>query len=249
MWPNFVEIADGQVRSVRFGATEVCRRISYLPRDNNWATAPAVARIETSGQGGAVIQSQVSVADIRFDFRIDVALQDGALVVAARGVARSAFQANRVGFSFLRPTPDSVGAPVTCQHTDRPAESTQFPVTIAPDQPMLDIARMTYPLPSGATLDIRFDAKRADGSPLCFEMEDQRNWGDASYQTYVGSLLDPWPFDVAAEDVFEQTIRLEVTAPAEHVGEKRPSARRPKKPEFHLPTLGITLPEGRATEA
>ncbi|MGG5819512.1 hypothetical protein [Falsiroseomonas sp. HW251] len=27
-----------------------------------------------------------------------------------------------------------------------------------------------------------------------FEMEDQRNWSDASFKTYVGSLLDPWPY-------------------------------------------------------
>ena len=27
-----------------------------------------------------------------------------------------------------------------------------------------------------------------------FEMEDHRNWMDASYKTYVCSLLDPWPY-------------------------------------------------------
>ena len=30
-----------------------------------------------------------------------------------------------------------------------------------------------------------------------FEMEDQRNWIDASYKTYVRPLALPWPYTIA----------------------------------------------------
>ena len=30
-----------------------------------------------------------------------------------------------------------------------------------------------------------------------FEMEDQRNWTDASYKTYVRPLALPWPYTLA----------------------------------------------------
>ena len=31
-----------------------------------------------------------------------------------------------------------------------------------------------------------------------FEMEDQRNWSDASYKTYVRPLALPWPYVLPA---------------------------------------------------
>ena len=42
-------------------------------------------------------------------------------------------------------------------------------------------------------------------------MEDQRNWTDASYKTYVRPLALPWPYTLAAGAKFEQAITLTVT--------------------------------------
>ena len=36
-----------------------------------------------------------------------------------------------------------------------------------------------------------------------FEMEDQRNWGDASYKIYSGSLLDPFPYLIKKNTNFQ----------------------------------------------
>mgnify|MGYP006195238293 CR=1 FL=1 len=39
-----------------------------------------------------------------------------------------------------------------------------------------------------------------------FEMEDQRNWTDASYKTYVRPLALPWPYTLEAGTELEQAV-------------------------------------------
>jgi hypothetical protein len=43
-----------------------------------------------------------------------------------------------------------------------------------------------------------------------FEMEDQRNWTDASYKTYVRPLALPWPYTLAAGTELEQAVSLSI---------------------------------------
>jgi D-apionolactonase len=49
-----------------------------------------------------------------------------------------------------------------------------------------------------------------------FEMEDHRNWMDASYKTYVRPLALPWPYMLKAGEKLSQrvTLKLEGKAPA-----------------------------------
>src|SRR5215210_957137 len=44
-----------------------------------------------------------------------------------------------------------------------------------------------------------------------FEMEDQRNWTDASYKTYVRPLALPWPYTLCAGESIAQRVSLSVT--------------------------------------
>ncbi len=41
-------------------------------------------------------------------------------------------------------------------------------------------------------------------------MEDHRNWMDASYKTYVCSLLDPWPYTLKKGEAFTQSVKLTI---------------------------------------
>ena len=43
-----------------------------------------------------------------------------------------------------------------------------------------------------------------------FEMEDQRNWLDASYKTYVRPLALPWPYTIGQGQRFTQSVALTV---------------------------------------
>jgi len=44
-----------------------------------------------------------------------------------------------------------------------------------------------------------------------YEMEDQRNWADASYKAYVRPLARPWPYVPPAGERLVQAVRLTVT--------------------------------------
>ena len=65
-----------------------------------------------------------------------------------------------------------------------------FPEAISPDQPAFDISALTHePAPGvSCTVEMEGDA---------FEMEDQRNWADASFKTYIRPLSKPRPYVIA----------------------------------------------------
>ena len=56
-----------------------------------------------------------------------------------------------------------------------------------------------------------------------FEMEDQRNWTDASYKTYVRPLALPWGYTLAKGSRHEQSVRLSFTGGGIGAGGKRAS--------------------------
>ena len=45
-----------------------------------------------------------------------------------------------------------------------------------------------------------------------YEMEDQRNWTDASYKTYVRPLARPWPYTLDAGARLDQAVTLTVSS-------------------------------------
>ena len=64
-------------------------------------------------------------------------------------------------------------------------------------------------------MDIVSITHRADGLAVCcafegdtFEMEDQRQWGDASYKTYVRPLALPWPYMLKDGERFSQAVSI-----------------------------------------
>ena len=75
-----------------------------------------------------------------------------------------------------------------------------------------------------------------------FEMEDQRNWTDASYKTYVRPLALPWPYTLAAGTRLAQSVSLafEGSAPARQSTADAVSLKL-GKPLGTLPALGLGL--------
>ena len=58
-----------------------------------------------------------------------------------------------------------------------------------------------------------------------FEMEDQRNWSDASYKTYVRPLALPWPYQMPAKRAVRQQISLTITRHAAQLRAIAPDRR------------------------
>ncbi|HEX6143585.1 MAG TPA: hypothetical protein VFZ01_12765 [Geminicoccaceae bacterium] len=77
-----------------------------------------------------------------------------------------------------------------------------------------------------------------------FEMEDHRNWNDASYKTYVRPLAKPWPFTIPAGETTAQRITLEVQGAAAVVAANQdagPVTIRLGGEAGTLPAFGMSL--------
>ncbi|QCP50313.1 hypothetical protein FAZ95_14715 [Trinickia violacea] len=207
--PWSIDVVEGALRNIRFDGIEVIRAVSFLVRDRDWGTCrPAASDVTvvesavslhitysaecTNPDGGALSYT----VEIRCDAR-------GELECLSRCRARTDCTIARCGFCVLHPIADVAGVPARITHTDGSIESSRFPELIDPRQPFKDIRAIEHELQSGLTV-------RCTLLGDVFEMEDQRNWSDASYKTYSRPLALPWPYVMAAGSAQEQVVRIEV---------------------------------------
>ncbi|RUX33337.1 hypothetical protein EN994_35250, partial [Mesorhizobium sp. M7A.F.Ca.CA.002.09.1.1] len=124
---------------------------------------------------------------------------DGRLVFDVSALPENDFETNRCGFCILHPIADLAGSPVMVEHTDGSVVATKLPQLIDPWQPFKDIRAISHQVRPGVIAECRMEGDT-------FEMEDQRNWSDASYKTYVRPLVLPWPYVLPAGQPLSQTI-------------------------------------------
>jgi hypothetical protein len=123
----------------------------------------------------------------------------GKLSFTVRAVADAPFETNRCGFTVLHPA-GFAGEAVVVEHVDGSVMQTVFPSPIEPWQPFKEIRSLTH-----STQTLRAEC-RLQGD--AFEMEDQRNWSDASFKTYVRPLALPWPYRIEPDMPNEQGVTL-----------------------------------------
>lgn len=201
------ELVDGNLRYIRFQGHEVLRAIAYVVRDENWGTyAPEIM--------GLAVEEEPDRFTVRYRALCGGALayeavisghSDGHLVFDAIATPDRDFTTNRCGFCVLHPIVGVAGKPVTVEHGDGSVEETLFPDLIEPWQPFKDISALTHRVADGITATCRFAGD-------VFEMEDQRNWSDASYKTYVRPLALPWPYVMPAGEPNRQAVDLRIIA-------------------------------------
>jgi hypothetical protein len=212
--PLTAELDAGNLRYVRLNGAEAIRAISFIVRDRNWGTYnPAVwdLRVEENADGFTVTYAaSCGDADQNFEYEARiVGRTDGTLRFEATGRAVTDFLTNRTGFVVLHPIRGVAGEPVEVLHVDGTAEQSRFPALVDPVQPFRDIRALTHAVMPGVTVTCRMEGDT-------FEMEDQRNWTDASYKTYVRPLALPWPYTLKAGETLAQAVELTVrgTLPA-----------------------------------
>ena len=210
-----VVLEDGNLRDIRFGGVEVLRGISYLVRDSGWGTLAAIIEAmdicEAPDRFEVTYRADIAGPDGHLTYEMAIeGRAEGVLTVRAKAMAKTDFLTNRTGFVVLHP--DTVaGFPLRISHTDGHDAETFFPVAISPDQPAFDIAALEHDQ-AGLTCRVSFE-----GGP--FEMEDQRNWSDASFKTYVRPLSLPRPYQITAGSRDEQAVVLRVTGVASVPGD------------------------------
>ncbi|GAB7523050.1 D-apionate lactonase [Paraburkholderia sp. 2C] len=207
--PLTVEFDGGGLRYVCYGEVEVIRAISFLARDENWGThalklddvqieqrddAFEVRFRGACGPGGTELQLSASIvgnARGQFEFNANATLAGDLLT-------------NRTGFVVLHPLEVS-GKPVVVETVDGQRQSTRFPEKIDPFQPFRDIRALTTQHSDALSVEVRMEGDT-------FEMEDQRNWSDASFKTYVRPLALPWPYTLAKGSTLAQSVKVTVQA-------------------------------------
>ena len=235
--PISVEFGNGALRYIRVNDVEVIRAIAFLVRDKNWGTyTPEISELKVSQKKeGFGIRYKARCGDARAAIVYDASIVcdvAGNLEFAATATPEQDFTTNRTGFVVLHPLKGVAGASVEVEHTNGKREKSKFPALVNPACPFTDIRALTHKVMDGLSVTCRMDG-------YAFEMEDHRNWSDASFKTYVRPLAEPWPYTMPAGKSFTQKVSLTFTG-------KLPRPKKPggaKKIDVTLGRAGGTMPE------
>jgi hypothetical protein len=196
----------GDLRYICLGDREILRRVYVAVRDRNWGTVPvALSHLQIQRADDAfhiAYDVENKQGDIDFFWKgVITGDRDGAIRFEMQGEARSTFLRNRIGFCVLHPIRECAGQPCRVEKVDGTVETGVFPRYISPHQPFMDMVAIAHEVAPGVEAEVRFQGD-------IFEMEDQRNWTDASYKTYCTPLSKPFPVEVKKGTKISQSATL-----------------------------------------
>jgi hypothetical protein len=240
--PLTAELENGQLRYIAFEGVEVLRGLAFLVRDQNWGTyTPRIDSLSAKEEAGSFTVAYRAVcADASQRLRYEAVItgsSDGALAFHAVATPETDFVTNRAGFVVLHPS-RLAGERLKVMHVDGREEETRFPERISPSQPVFDIRALSHEAAPGLWATCRMEGD-------AFEMEDQRNWTDASYKTYVRPLALPWGYTLAKGSRHEQSVRLSLSGNTAGAGVKSSTAiavELGRDLSTRVPELGVALP-------
>ncbi|MBC8036453.1 MAG: hypothetical protein H7X89_04470, partial [Rhizobiales bacterium] len=241
-----MDFSDGAVRCLSWLGVEVVRGIACPIRDANWATHASVLTDETVTE----TPDEFEIVQVRLvaDGALRVKLgfkgkADGTFHATAETSACRNFVTNRAGFTLLHPLRGVADTPMQVIHPDGSISPSHFPLLISPDQVAGEISGLRHSV-SGIDTEIGFQGE-------VFEMEDQRNWSDASFKTYCRPLSLPRPYRLNAGDVQRQDIHIRFRGPGKAASatvsptlELRPGAGN--VPEIAVAIDDSTIPDHEA---
>ncbi len=246
---------DGiDLRYVKLGDLEVVRRIYVGVRDREWNTIPAVA-------SELQVHDRPDSFDVRFSVRhtskdVDFSWHghiagtpDGHISYAMEGQGERDMLYNRIGFCVLQPWDEYVGRSFRGETPDGPISGT-LPRFIAPQRFENGFYRPLFPSVS------RLEVELAEGPVAIFEfqgdlfeMEDQRNWSDASFKTYSTPLALGIPHELKPGQALAQTVVVHTEG--EPKATPRPHRGRIELGEptgARIPAVGLAFAAGGPSE-
>jgi hypothetical protein len=245
----------GDLRYIRLGQREILRRVYVALRDRNWGTVrPALSNVQIEQADDAFqisydVEQRQGEIDFFWSGRITGDAR-GTISFTMDGVARSSFLRNRIGFCVLHPSHECAGAACRIEHVDGTLEITRFPQYIAPQAlvdrvihpvyPFAELRAMAQEVQPGVWAELRFEGET-------FEMEDQRNWTDASFKTYGTPLRLPFPVQVEQGTRIAQSVTLTLNGQRPMTNDQRPTTKdsvsslvvRPSSSAVALPRIGL----------
>ena len=242
------ELKGADLVEVRWGALEIATAVQVTVRDERWGTVrPTVRRanVRENADGFRVDIDAVHGDDFSWNGTV-TGSADGTLDVAMDGTAERDFVYRRIGICVLHPWETYVGARFEASGVDVRTAGV-FPREIAP-QPHVDGEYLAM-VPAFARLEVVFDhgartyfafAGEDDG----WELEDQRNWTDASFKTYPTPLRRSVPRTLHRGERLRQTLRIRILGDAmPPEAEDGPVVLNVGGPgERTAPSVGLTAP-------
>ncbi len=194
------ELRGDELADLRFDGSTIARSLRAVARDRDWNTVPAEVESVDARPDGVDVEVAMRGLGADLTARLEVRAGEGRFSVRLVATSHTEFSSNRLGLIVLH-QPDLAGTELEIGTPAGEVRRTRFPVEISPDQPAMDIRTLAWTY-DGVATSVAFSGD-------VFEMEDQRNWTDASYKTYSTPLSRPFPVTLAAGSVVEQSAVFE----------------------------------------
>ncbi|MEO8040560.1 MAG: hypothetical protein ABI794_17460 [Betaproteobacteria bacterium] len=242
--PLTVELDNGALRYLKVNGVEALRAIAFLVRDENWGTyVPKVSKLEIDQRAdGFSVSYHAVCARASMEIAFDIVIRgraDGSLDFDGTAVPGTDFVTARTGFVVLHPLGGVVGHALEVEHVDGTIEKSEFPKRVNPIQPFLNIRSLSHEVLPGVRATVRMEGDT-------WEMEDHRNWTDASFKTYVRPLSLPWPYTLKAGEPIKQSIRFSlagaVPKPSKSAVDGRVEVKLGAVTRKVMPPLGLGMP-------
>lgn len=221
------EFAAGGLRYVRLGDIEVARRIVVAVRDQAWNTVPGIlsdVRIhQTRDEFRITFSSRHEADELSFIWAGTIAgTAAGSCSFSMDGSAVTSFPYRRIGICVLLPPEEFAGRNFSATGGDA-GISGQLPLLVAPPGPSAGIDEPVVPAFARLALSGRHVSAEFSFTGDHFEIEDQRNWTDASFKAYSRlPVVSAEPEHLAAGTHLQQAVSVSVTG--------RGRAPRPRPP-------------------
>lgn len=221
------ELRGDEIADLAFDGSNVARSVRAVARDRDWNTVPTAVEAVERFEGGCRLRLAMRGLGADLTAVLTVAADEGRIAVSLEATSHAEFLSNRFGLVVLHP-PALAGEDLVIGTRTGIDRHTTFPDEVAPHQPAMDIDSLAWTHDGVAV--------RAAFSGEVFEMEDQRNWTDASYKTYSTPLSLPFPVRIEPGAVIAQSVAFT----ARRVAERPPG---PASAPVSLVATGRRVPD------
>ncbi len=231
----------GFLRRFRVGDVEILRAVYMGVRAANWATVRPVFRdvkIDAKSDRFTIAleadcRDEAAGIDLTWHGEME-GTPDGTIRYAFSATPKATLKTNRTGLCVLHPH-ELAGSPLSLEHPDGSVTRGHFPKLISPHQPFFGVRAITHQPAPNMLVKVTCDGET-------FEMEDQRNWTDASFKTYGGPLSIPLPRVYQAGERLRQEVKIELLgdAPPVSIADDRVVLTLPEESDaVALPSVGL----------
>jgi D-apionolactonase len=210
------EFAAGGLRYLRMGDVEVARRIVVAVRDQAWNTVPGTLsdlRIhQARDEFRITFSSRHEAGELCFVWQGTIGGRaDGSCSFSMDGGAVTSFPYRRIGICVLHPPEEFAGRSFSATGGGAAVRG-QLPLLVAPPGPSAGIDEPLIPAFARLALSGRHVSAEFSFTGDHFEIEDQRNWTDASFKSYSRlPVVSAEPEHLPAGTRLQQGVSVSVT--------------------------------------